>query len=304
MLIHIDLSYNELDEFPIWIRSCEQLRTLFLSHNHIPSLPDDFFNFSSHSLHTLQLSYNQLTTLPPMFNKNLALRELFLQSNNIIDLPEHFFSACNSLNLLNVSSNKLLTLPVLDREHLALERLYATNNNLTDRVLDSIVYLTNLKVLHLAYNRISSLPETCVMHWPELEEMVISGNKLQHLPENLTIMKHLRVLRAHSNQLQAIPSLNKINSLRVLDIAGNQIVFVNLVAITPKKLQFLDISCNMQLQIDAKQLQACRSQRNMNLVDVSGKNRSIFPPQNEESNGRELEPPWTIGFSGKLLLID
>lgn len=106
------------------------------------------------------------------------------------------------------------------------------------------------------------------------------------------------MLRVHSNQLQSTPALSKILSLRVLDLAHNQFDKINLTILVPKKLQFLDLSCNNQLQVDAKQLQSCRSQKPMSLVDVSGKNRASLPttPNNFHENA-DIEPPWKVGFS-------
>ncbi|XP_063697541.1 protein phosphatase PHLPP-like protein [Culicoides brevitarsis] len=297
-LNHLDLSYNQLEQLPPWLSECHEIGIFFANNNQISSLPENFFHFSSDTLHTLQLGYNNLSTLPALPNRTLALRELFLQSNKIIDLPETFFVYCENLSLLNVSSNKLLTLPILDHNRCLLERVYLTNNSLTDRVLDTITYFSNLKILHAAYNRITTLPEICIANWTEIEELVLSGNRLQHLPENMANLRHLRVLRVHSNQLQSVPALAKTQTLRVLDLAHNQLDKINLVTLVPKNLQFLDLSCNVQLQVDPKELQACRSQRPMSLVDVSGKNRASLPVAPSVKNEpKDVEPPWQVGFS-------
>lgn len=298
-LRHVDVSYNHLTEVPDWLHGCHQLRTLYANNNNISTLPDNLFHNENGMLHTIQLACNKLTRLPSMPRRLLPLlQELYVNGNEIEDLPEHFFIACENLILLNVSSNKLLTLPMIDGNKSQLERLYATNNCLSDRVLDTLFNLHNLRILHLSYNRLTTFPESCVSNWTELEELNLSGNKLQHLPDNLCNLKHLRVLRVHSNQLQSTPMLAKIASLRVLDLAHNQLDKINLVVLVPKKLQFLDLSCNKQLQVDAKQLQTCRAQRPISLVDVSGKNRASLPtaPSSYQENP-ELEPPWKIGFS-------
>lgn len=232
------------------------------------------------------------------------MRELFLQSNQIGELPENFFVACENLTLLNVAGNKLRTLPIVhEGSQSQLEKLYATDNALTDRVLDTLVNLRHLRVIHAAYNRLTTFSESCIAACPELEELVLSGNRLKHLPDNLTTLKNLRVLRVHSNQLQSVPALAKTTSLRVLDLAHNHLDKINLVTLVSKRLQFLDLSCNTQLQVDAKQLQVCKSQRPMSLVDVSGQNRDSLPtinqtqlPQDEDFH-RDVEPPWKLGFS-------
>lgn len=312
-LRHMDLSYNNLTELPDCLSGCHQLRTFFASNNYISHLPEHLFaNDDCANLHTLQLGYNRLTRLPAMPKKlKLSLRELFLQSNQIEELPENFFLACENLSLLNVAGNRLRTLPIVpDGCQCQLEKLYATENALTDRVLDTLNCLPHLRVFHAAYNRLTTFTENCAACWPDLEELILSGNRLQHLPENLAALRSLRVLRVHSNQLQTAPALAKTSSLRVLDLAHNQLDKINLVTLVPKRLQFLDLSCNSQLQVDAKQLQVCKSQRPMiKLVDVSGQNRdslptitqpphhSQSPPIPEDGYQRDVEPPWKLGFS-------
>lgn len=294
----MDVSFNNLIELPDWLSGCHQLRTLFATNNKLQYLPDHLFCSENGSLHTLQLGYNHLRQIPSMPRRKLPLQELFLQSNLLDELPEHFFYACENLILLNISSNNLSSLPKIEGRNSQIEKLYSTNNRLTDKVLESLMWLTHLRTLHIGYNRLTSLPENCVSNWLDLEELILSGNKLQHLPDNLANLGQLRVLRVHSNKLQSAPPLSRTITLRVLDLAHNQLDRINLVALVPKKLQFLDLSCNKELQVDPKQLQACRSQRPMSLVDVSGKNRVSLPssPDLYQENS-DFEPPWTVGFS-------
>lgn len=297
-LRHLDVSYNNLTVLPEWLSGCYELRILFANNNELKSLPDHLFCSERGSLHTLQLGYNKLTTLPAMPRRRLHLQELFIQNNCIEELPENFFFACEQLTLFNISSNRLLTLPIVDGSKCQLERLYATNNCLTDRMLDSLVYLNALRIIHLSYNRLTTFPESCSINWPDLEELVLSGNRLQHLPENLLKLPALRVLRIHSNQLQSVPPLSRISSLRVLDLAHNQLDRIELVDIVSKKLTFLDLSCNFHLQVDPKQVQECQTQRPMSLVDVSGKNRSSLPTTPSlYSEEIDSVPPWGVGFS-------
>ncbi|XP_055544111.1 protein phosphatase PHLPP-like protein [Wyeomyia smithii] len=297
-LKHIDISFNCLRELPEWLVGCHQLRTLYANNNQLNVISEHLLNNEHAKIMTLHLAYNNLTSFPPMVKRKLPLQKLYLQCNAIEDLPENFFIACERLTILNISSNKLMTLPIIFGTNCNLERLYATHNSLSDRVLDSLICLTRLKILHLGYNLLTTLPETCITCWGELEELVISGNKLRHLPENLTTLHTLRVLRVHSNQLQTVPALAKSTSLRVLDLAHNQLDKINMVSIVSKQLQFLDLSSNSQLQVDPYQLQACRSQRPMSLVDVSGKNRPSLPsaPGSYQEND-EYEPCWKVGFT-------
>ncbi|XP_068084838.1 protein phosphatase PHLPP-like protein [Anabrus simplex] len=299
-LKHLDVSYNDLEMLPSWTASCSQLRALFASHNHLRSLPDHLFCSESSSLHTLQLSYNQLASLPAVI-RHIPLQELFLQSNSIAMLPANFLKAATRMRVLNLSNNRLCELPVgpepSECSNHQLEKMFLTANCLTDSALDVIGRFANLRTLHAAYNCINTLPESCIAMWKDLEELVLSGNKLQYLPENIIHLEHLRVLRVHSNRLQTSPCFAKMTSLKVLDLAHNQLDRINLATLVPPQLQFLDLSCNTRLYVDPRQFQVYRNQRPMSLVDVSGQNRTCLPSTPYHEGGGDLEPPWKIGFS-------
>lgn len=297
-LRHLDVSFNKLKSIPDWIAECDQIQNLFASNNSIESLPLQLFHNDQSTLYRIQMEYNNLRCLPPMPNRTIPLQELFLQNNKISDLPDNFFFACKNLVLLNVSSNNLLALPLIEGYESNLEKLYVTCNYLTDRAMDTLKALVRLRIFQGAYNQIKTFPESCATCWPDLEELILSGNCLQHLPENLANMQNLRILRVHSNQLQTVPELARTKTLRVLDLAHNKLDKINLSTLVPTKLTFLDLSCNNHLQVDAKQLQSCRSQRLMSLVDVSGKNRESLPTSSDfHEEYTNYEPPWKMGFS-------
>lgn len=299
-LQHFDVSYNALTELPTWVCSCHDLQVLFASHNKLQSLPEHLFCSELSSLHTLQLGYNEIQKLPSLPRRRLALQEIFLQCNRITSLPDNFFSSCTQLRVLNLSNNRLTQLPPTEDVTYVLERLYLTANCLTESITDTVSSFSNLKIWHAAYNSLATLPESCIAALNELEELVLSGNRLQHLPDNLAALEHLSVLRVHSNRLQSAPGFSESKCLRVLDLAHNQLDRINLESLVPPQLQFLDLSCNSQLHVDPRQFQACRSQRPMSLVDVSGRNRAALPstpwPYREGGDGH-LDPPWRVGFS-------
>lgn len=293
----MDVSYNELESLPEWLSGCRELRSLFASNNNIKSLPDHLFCNEMPYLHTLQLAYNELQTLP-MIQRRLPIQELFLQNNSLSTLPENFFKYVYNIKVLNLSNNRLCEIPKPEK-CLPLEKLFLTANCLTDKSLErAFQYLRNLKILHVAYNNLTSLPENCASHWTEIEELVVSGNKLVRLPRNIGSLKHLAVLRVHSNLLQNIPELSNLLSLRVLDLAHNQLDRIDLTALIPPNLKFLDLSCNTKLHVDSKQFNTYRTQRPMSLVDVSGKNRTSLPLTPSPFCENDLtESSWSVGFS-------
>ncbi|KAF2899975.1 hypothetical protein ILUMI_06211 [Ignelater luminosus] len=296
-LKHMDVSYNDLETLPDWLANCQELRSLFASNNCLKSLPDHLFCNEMPYLHTLQLAYNQLHHLPSIQRK-VPIQELFLQNNSLSTLPENFFKCVLNIKVLNVSNNRLCELPY-PNNILSLEKLFITANCLTDITLDRLApYMKNIKIFHAAYNNFTSLPDNCTSLWTEIEELILSGNKLLRLPENIGSLKHLAVLRVHSNLLQTCPTLSNLTSLRVLDLAHNQLDKINLATLIPPNLKFLDLSCNTKLHVDSQQFYTYRSQRPMSLVDVSGKNRTSLPLTPSPFCESDLtESSWSVGFS-------
>ncbi|XP_022900871.1 protein phosphatase PHLPP-like protein [Onthophagus taurus] len=296
-LKHIDVSYNELEVLPDWLSNCQDLRSLFASNNNIKFLPEELFSNNMPFLHTIQLAYNQIQYLP-LIQRKFAIQEFFLQNNSLSMLPENFFKTIYNLKVLNVSNNRLCDLPKPDKD-LALEKLFLTANCLSDRSLEKITpFLKILKIFHGAYNNFTTIPEISSIYWCEIEELVFSGNKLLKLPEDIGNLHHLSVLRVHSNLLQNIPKLSNLLTLRVLDLAHNQLDRVDLTHLIPPNLKFLDLSCNTKLHVDSQQFYMYRSQRPMSLVDVSGKNRSTLPLSPSPFCENNLtESNWTVGFS-------
>ncbi|KAL0117499.1 hypothetical protein PUN28_010372 [Cardiocondyla obscurior] len=304
-LEHLDVSYNNLDALPEWTTELPVLRVLFASHNALTALPDRLLSQPSR-LEVLHLPHNRLQALPPP-RRPLNIVHLTLQGNMLTALPTSFFANTEKMKVLNLSNNRLSELPYREeagKSHQGshtLEKLYVTANCLTDTALDALAKFTSLRILHIAYNTLDTLPESCIAAWSDLEELVLSGNRLQYLPDNVANLRHLRVLRVHSNRLLTCPTFNRTASLKVLDLAHNQLDRVNLATLVPPQLQFLDISCNSRLHVDPRQFQDYRSQRPISLVDVSGQNRPSLPshPHQQEIVAAEknTEQPWRLGFS-------
>ncbi|XP_072767661.1 PH domain leucine-rich repeat-containing protein phosphatase 2 isoform X1 [Anoplolepis gracilipes] len=304
-LEHLDVSYNNLDALPEWTTELPALRVLFASHNALTALPDRLLSQPSR-LEVLHLPHNRLQALPPP-RRPLNIVHLTLQGNMLTTLPTSFFVNTEKMKVLNLSNNRLSELPYREeagKSHQGshtLEKLYVTANCLTDTALDALAKFTSLRILHIAYNTLDTLPESCIAAWSDLEELVLSGNRLQYLPDNVANLQHLRVLRVHSNRLLTCPTFGKTTSLKVLDLAHNQLDRVNLATLVPPQLQFLDISCNSRLHVDPRQFQVYRSQRPISLVDVSGQNRPSLPshPHQQEIVVAEknAEQPWRLGFS-------
>ncbi|KAH8399554.1 hypothetical protein KR222_003632, partial [Zaprionus bogoriensis] len=304
-LQQVDISHNYFAELPQWIGGCVALDTLSAHHNHLSSIRELLRGYRIECLRTLNLAYNalqQLDYLPEAFG---SVRELLLQSNELQRLPDNFFAVTHAqLSTLNASCNRLCALPRYEQNNsAALEELALTGNQLNEHIFEALLHASRLRVLRLGHNRIGLLPGECVSRWPDLETLVLSGNMLQQLPEQVATLAQLRVLRCCNNLLLSTPPLAKLGKLKILDLAHNHLDRINLVALVPSRnLKYLDLSGNLQLQVDEQQLRVCQSQsqRVWSLVDVSGKNREALPTCTRRVPAelpKAKTTPWSMGFA-------
>ncbi|XP_052853376.1 protein phosphatase PHLPP-like protein isoform X1 [Drosophila gunungcola] len=306
-LHRIDISHNNFGELPNWIGACASLSVLEASHNRLGHVTGLLRNYRISHLVSLNLAYNELKHLDQLPEGFGSIRSLQLQSNELPSLPENFFAVTHSrLETLNASCNKLATLPRYEQNnHAALVNLSLAGNQLNDSIFEPLHNAARLRVLHLAYNRIGVLPAACVRNWPDLEILVMSGNMLQQLPEEVATLGQLRVLRCCNNLLLCTPQLAKLGMLKVLDLSHNHLDRVNLLALVPSRnLKYLDLSGNLQLQVDEQQFKVCQtqSQRHWSLIDVSGNNRAALPTTtlrqvNAQRGQSKASGPWTMGFA-------
>lgn len=297
-LVEINVSNNKLTSLPQWLSGCSDLTKLHASNNQLTSLPEHLFCSELSSLSSLHLAHNKISNIPSMPRLRAPLKELLLHDNCIQSLPENFFSVCDRLCVLNLTNNRLNRLPPArgPTSH-CLERLYLTANCLNDEVSDVIIAFRGLKVLHLAYNCLSHIPESCINFWPDIEELVLSGNSFTRLPENLPQLNSIKIVRAHSNRLKTVPMFACSASIKILDLAHNELNSIDLRLLAPKQLKFLDISCNKKLQVDPTQFHAYRCQRPMSLVDVTGKHSSLWQQKKSYHEEVVTNLPWISGFS-------
>ncbi|KAH8298140.1 hypothetical protein KR018_008513 [Drosophila ironensis] len=306
-LVRIDISHNNFCELPNWIGACASLSTLDASHNRLGNVTGLLRNYRIAQLVSLNLAYNDLKQLEQLPEGLASVQSLQLQSNDLQSLPDNFFAVTHArLETLNASCNKLSSLPPYEQNnHAALVNLSLAGNQLNDTIFEPLHNAARLRVVHLAYNRIGVLPPACIRNWPDLEILVLSGNMLQQLPEEVATLGQLRVLRCCNNLLLSTPQLAKLGKLKVLDLSHNHLDRVNLLALVPSRnLKFLDLSGNLQLQVDEQQFKVCQtqSQRHWSLIDVSGNNRAALPTTTlrqsiAHRSQNKTTLPWNMGFA-------
>jgi Leucine-rich repeat (LRR) protein len=125
---------------------------------------------------------------------------------------------------LNLDRRHLDQCPYLEQEQ-RLRLLNYQNNQI--RQIQNLENLTNLIFLDLYNNKLSSL-EGCLSITKGLRVLMVGKNQINEL-NYLNHLKKLDVLDLHSNQIKEIKtsSLEGLNDLRVLNLAGNMISLVH-----------------------------------------------------------------------------
>nr|XP_057931543.1 p53-induced death domain-containing protein 1 [Doryrhamphus excisus] len=108
LLVHVDLSFNQLSIFPSCLLSLPVLSALLLCYNCLLELPPDIGHLST--LTYLSLSVNKLVSLPASLGDLKKLQSLDVSHNLLKELPNEIGSL-GGLVTVELSHNKLKWLP-------------------------------------------------------------------------------------------------------------------------------------------------------------------------------------------------
>ncbi|KAM9816115.1 p53-induced death domain-containing protein 1-like isoform 1-T1 [Syngnathus typhle] len=108
LLVHVDLSFNQLSVFPSCLLSLPALSALLLCHNRFSELSTDIGQLSS--LTYLSLIGNKLVSLPASLGQLKELQTLDVSDNLLEELPDEIGSLGELVNF-ELSHNKLKRLP-------------------------------------------------------------------------------------------------------------------------------------------------------------------------------------------------
>uniref|UniRef100_A0A672M8N8 PH domain and leucine rich repeat protein phosphatase 1 n=1 Tax=Sinocyclocheilus grahami TaxID=75366 RepID=A0A672M8N8_SINGR len=271
---------------PDWLSDSRKLEVLDVSHNHIAELPP--WLLCSASLRKILAGHNQLKRLPERVERP-AVEVLDLQHNQLIQLPCNLFLKSESLRCLNASANKLENLPassLSEESSSVLQELYLTNNHLTDRCVPQLTGHTHLRILHMAYNHLQTFPASKMAKLEELEELDLSGNRLKAVPTTIMNCRRMHTLAAHSNCIEVFPEVLQLTEMKCVDLSCNELSEITLPDSLPPKLQELDLTGNLRLNLDHKTLDNIRCFR-------------IDPPPSSFSANEVAGGPavWSHGFT-------
>ncbi|CAL9116801.1 unnamed protein product [Musa acuminata var. zebrina] len=222
----IDMSFCHLrGKFPTWIRTQQQLQSLYLSGVGVSgNLPIWFSNFSK-NLEILNLNSNYLTgqlpsapqfildlsnnsfvgPIPLSFKEAKTLTLLSLSHNHINgDFPP-FFCNLNLLGVLDLSNNHLIgEVPDCHNSFpISLRSLHLNNNNLYGRIPSFLKYCDQLIILDLGENKLfGKIPKWIGRNLSSLKVLRLRSNLLYGvIPENIVNLTSLQVLDLSSNNL-------------------------------------------------------------------------------------------------------
>uniref|UniRef100_A0A663FF18 protein-serine/threonine phosphatase n=1 Tax=Aquila chrysaetos chrysaetos TaxID=223781 RepID=A0A663FF18_AQUCH len=283
-LTELNVSCNALRSVPAVVGEMHNLQTFLLDGNFLQSLPDELEHM--HQLSYVSLSFNEFTDIPGVLEKLTAMDKLCM-SGNCID---------------TVNLQVLKRMPHI--KHVDLRRLegdeidflhHVTQLDLRDNKLgelDATVF-NNVEVLHCERNQLvtlkisgyflkalyassNELVHLDVYPVPNcLAYMDISRNHLENLPEWVCDSRKLEVLDVGHNQIRELPARLFYNSsLRKL-LAGH-----NMLGRLPDRLErmqveVLDVQHNQLLELPSNLLLKADSLRFLN---ASANKLEMLPP--------------------------
>ncbi|KAA6391695.1 MAG: hypothetical protein EZS28_012778, partial [Streblomastix strix] len=228
-LDQIDLRMNMIKEIPrktfTYLRN---LRTLFMTHNELFSLPSDL-NQLIPRLRDLWVGENNLTTLPNSIGSNDDLQTLYASCNSLRECPP--LVARSASLRVNLSQNILLKAPLIgpDVETFSAERnmitympdiarSYSQNQNTSSSSSASNTFALAQAQASSSFGDVG-IP-------PRLNMISLRFNHMHRIPPAI-MTAHLAVLLMSGNQIKDInASISKQLTLRTIDLSFNLIKFI------------------------------------------------------------------------------
>ncbi|KAG7260146.1 hypothetical protein CRUP_025403 [Coryphaenoides rupestris] len=218
-LRELDVSKNNIQEFPENIKNCKVLAIVEASVNPISKLPDGFTQLLS--LTQLYLNDAFLEFLPASFGRLTKLQILELRENQLKMLPKSMHKL-TQLERLDLGSNEFAEVPEVLEQLSGIRELWLDCNRLTF-LPGMLGMLKQLCYLDVSKNNLEMVDEQ-ICGCDSLQDLLLSNNALTQLPGSIGSLKKLTALKVDENQLMYLPdSIGGLTSLDELDCSFNEI---------------------------------------------------------------------------------
>ncbi|XP_019393799.1 PREDICTED: PH domain leucine-rich repeat-containing protein phosphatase 1 [Crocodylus porosus] len=288
-LTELNMSCNALRSVPAAVGDMYNLQTFLLDGNFLQSLPAELEHM--HQLSYLSLSFNEFTDIPGVLEKMTAMDKLCMSGNCIDTLNLPTLRRMPHIKHVDLRLNVIRRLVADEVDFLHhVTQLDIRDNKLCE--LDATVF-NNIEVLHCERNQLVTLKISgyCLkglyassnelVHldvYPvpnHLTCMDISRNHLENLPEWVCDSRKLEVLDAGHNQICELPARLFCNSsLRKLLVGHNQLGRLP-DRLEHTQVEVLDIQHNLLLELPSNLLLKADSLRFLN---ASANKLEMLPP--------------------------
>lgn len=180
-LIDLDLSSNAISNPRGFLKDCLYLEILNLSYNNLTEFPPELSYLSN--LKQVDLSNNLIRRFNLNGNLISRITHLNLNSNFILDIPLNI-SRFQSLQQLDLSHNRIESLEGAIFKITSLLNLYMSHNQIRTIPM-SIEDLVNINLIDLSYNYISDLPSS-MLNLKNLKSLLLQFNRFELAPEAIT----------------------------------------------------------------------------------------------------------------------
>ncbi|KAF2987943.1 hypothetical protein EK904_005148 [Melospiza melodia maxima] len=253
----VDLSCYSLEEVPEHLFYSQDIIYLNLRHNFMRTRWGAFYcegmsaaTLDVNNLQTFCLDGNFLTSLPEEMGNLQQLSCLGLSFNNFCELP----AICEklvTLDKLALAGNSIETLDLAVLNRMGhIKSVDLRLNNLKRAAADTLEGNKSLTYMDLRDNQMTDLDLSSLV---SLEQLHCERNKLREL--TLSGFS-LRALYANSNCLTAVNIYPVPGLLTCLELSHNQLQCVPDWACEAKKLEVLDVSYNLLLELPSRILRS------------------------------------------------
>ncbi len=215
----IQMTRDELERIPLFIRNLPNLEALNLAFNKISEVGKS--DLASPLLTDLDLRENPLTHFEIESSVLSKLQAIILSKHRLSEFPE---TIAELSNVIRVRMEK----------------------GRIEKVRFKPGGLTKLRSIDLSFNRIGSLDDSNIDALVSLERLDLSTNGLLGLPEEIGDLSKLEYLVAEGNQLEFLPkAIGNLKRLSHLNLSANLISELPIEISGCTELGLLNLNSNM-----------------------------------------------------------